>query len=105
MSAPSLFVEVTQWATETFGDRTVRGPTGPLKHLKKEAGEAIDAPTDISEYADCQILIWDAAHRAGFHHYELMEAVEEKLKVLKTRTYPKVADGEVSEHIKEPNHA
>jgi hypothetical protein len=106
VSYPSeLFWKVADWSIKTFGSCAERGPTGPLKHLIKEANEALAAPKDISEYADCQILVWDAALRAGFNFSELQEAIEYKLKVLQGRTYPKVADGEVSEHLKEPNNA
>ena len=104
-TAPQLFSKLGRWSEATFGDNTVKGPIGPLKHLIKEAGEAIEVPKDIFEYADCQILVWDAARRAGFSHEQLMTAVDLKADILATRVYPRTADGEVSEHIKEPNNA
>lgn len=97
----STFYDVIDWSCETLGSRTERGPTGPLKHLKKECDEAIADPKDILEFADLQILVWDAAWRAGFTYVELEAACITKLAMLKQRTYLKVPDGEVSEHVKE----
>ena len=96
-----LYEEIVDWSQETFGNNSERGPIGPLKHLIKEAGEAIEAPKDILEYADCQILVWDAAARAGFSYDELIAAVTAKFAMLKHREYPKTSDGEISEHVKE----
>ena len=95
-----LHTDIVKWTTDTFGTPAERGPKGPLLHLIKEANEAIEAPTDHSEYADCLILVIDASHRAGMSYEDLWLEAYKKLQVLQTRTYPKVADGEVSEHIK-----
>jgi len=101
MTARQTYEDIIEWSQATFGSSTERGPIGPLKHLIKEAGEAIEAPKDILEYADCQILVWDAAARAGFSYDELIAAVTAKFAMLKHREYPKTADGEISEHVKE----
>lgn len=73
------------WSDATFG--TERGPVGALKHLAKEAQEAAENPTDLTEFADCLFLLWDGVHRAGFTMEQVVAAGEEKLKVLRTRTY------------------
>jgi hypothetical protein len=93
-----IYYGVKNWSTETFGDETVKGPIGPLRHLKKECDEAIAAPDDITEYADLMILTIDAAWRAGFSLGELRRATLYKLEVIKKREYPRVPDGEISEH-------
>lgn len=51
-----------EWSRSTFGNV---GPIGPLKHLSKEALEAAAKPDDFSEWADMQLLLWDAQRRAG----------------------------------------
>lgn len=90
------------WSQKTFGTDAERGPIGPLKHLKKEADEAIANPQDINEYVDCLFLIFDATRRAGFSQQQLWDAAIEKTKELETRTYPKPTADEPSEHIREP---
>ena len=79
-----------------------RGPIGTLKHLAKEAKEAQDNPTDITEYADCLFLTIDAARRAGFSWRQLLQAAFNKLEVNKLRTWPKpVASDEPIEHVRD----
>lgn len=73
-----LFRAQQEWSRETFGSPERRGPKGPLLHLAKEAAEAAAAPDDIEEYADCLILVMDAAWRAGWTLRQLMHAVEQK---------------------------
>jgi hypothetical protein len=60
-----LWDRQAEWSQATFGTDAERGPTGPLKHLEHEAREAQAAPDDPSEYADCFLLILDAARRSG----------------------------------------
>jgi hypothetical protein len=86
------------WSDASFGTPAKRGPVGALKHLSKEALEAAENPTDVTEFADCLFLLWDAAHRAGFSMTEVVEAGFRKLQVLHTRHYPEVPDGEPAEH-------
>jgi hypothetical protein len=52
--------EHATWSQATFGDV---GPVGPLKHLSKEALEAAAEPSDLTEWADMQFLLWDAQRR------------------------------------------
>lgn len=91
-----------KWSDEQFGPRSERGPQGPLKHLIKEAGEALDDPHDIMEYADMMFLFLDSLHRAGFDCADLSEAMAAKMPILESRTYPKVASDMPSEHIRTP---
>lgn len=96
MPMDALWGEHRRWSDDTFGLKV--GPVGPLKHLSKEALEAAEAPHDITEYADCLFLLWDAVHRAGFTMDQVVAAGFAKMPVLRSRTYPKVADGEPAEH-------
>ncbi|EJG7679853.1 DUF550 domain-containing protein [Salmonella enterica] len=86
-----------EWSDSTFGNV---GPVGPLKHLSKEALEAAAEPGDLSEWADMQLLLWDAQRRAGISDGEITAAMEEKLKVNMARQWPEPKDGEPRLHIK-----
>lgn len=87
------------WSQATFGSDSERGPVGPLRHLEKEAREAAENPTDRSEYADCFLLILDAARRAGIKPRELVKAAQAKLEVNKRRTWPKSEPDMPVEHV------
>ncbi|HGJ5354141.1 TPA: DUF550 domain-containing protein [Salmonella enterica subsp. enterica serovar Warragul] len=90
--------EHAEWSDKTFGDV---GPVGPLKHLSKEALEAVAEPDDLSEWADMQFLLWDAQRRAGISDGEITAAMIEKLEINKSRQWPEPKDGEPRLHIKE----
>lgn len=91
-----------EWSQATFGADSVRGPIGPLKHLAKEAQEAIDTGgADPTEIADCLFLVFDAARRSGLTLAGLMNACEIKLAANKLRRWgPQTIDGPV-EHIRD----
>ena len=84
----------SKWSQETFGSDAERGPIGALKHLQAEAQEAIDQPADITEYADCYLLIMDAARRAGFAFPQLIDAAVAKHRVCEGRNWPKPETGD-----------
>ncbi|MBW5641359.1 DUF550 domain-containing protein [Klebsiella pneumoniae] len=86
-----------EWSQSTFGNV---GPIGPLKHLSKEALEAAADPSDLSEWADMQFLLWDAQRRAGITDEQITQAMIEKLAVNKQREWPAPKDGEPRLHIK-----
>lgn len=90
--------EHAEWSDKTFGNV---GPVGPLKHLSKEALEAAEQPGDLSEWADMQLLLWDAQRRAGITDEQITQAMVEKLAVNKQREWPEPTDGEPRLHIKE----
>lgn len=91
--------DLFEWSDKTFGNKFYRGPIGPLKHLEKEVKEAIENPTDPMEYADCFLLILDAARRAGIKPMELMKYSKEKLEICKQRKYPELSMDNVNEPI------
>ena len=100
MNLNYAFNNIQTWSNETFGTREERGPIGPLKHLIKEANEALADPGDIKEYADCVILIIDACWRAGFTPSQMEAAVNLKVEENMLRTYPKPTGDEISEHVR-----
>ena len=92
--------EQAEWSQATFGTDEERGPLGALLHLEKEAQEAQACPDDASEYADCLLLILDAARRAGFGTNELLQHTYDKLQVCKKRNWPKPKPDQPVEHIR-----
>jgi len=88
--------EHAKWSQATFGNV---GPVGPAKHLAKEALEVAANPTDLSEYADCQMLLWDMQRRAGISDDDLADAIAVKLAINMSRTWPEPKDGEPREHV------
>lgn len=89
--------EHAEWSQATFGNV---GPVGPLKHLSKEALEAAAEPGDLSEWADIQLLLWDAQRRAGITDEQLITACIEKLAINKQRQWPEPKDGEPRLHVR-----
>lgn len=89
------------WSDATFGNV---GPIGPLKHLVKEVEETIKEPGDLSEWADMQMLLWDAQRRAKIPDGVMMNAIEKKLEENKARSWGKAVDGEPCRHVTEPRY-
>jgi NTP pyrophosphatase (non-canonical NTP hydrolase) len=104
--------DVHQWADSTFGhDRKV---TAALHHLKQEVPELIDAiektgitkrpengnPEIEFEFADCFILILNAASKYGLTADQLMEIAQKKLQICKERKWGKPDENGVVNHIK-----
>ncbi len=89
-----------EWAAETFKNQTV---DGKLAHLIKEVGELRDDPTDILEFADCLMLLLDAARLQGITATDILINAWYKLGINKQREWGQPnADGSV-EHISEAN--
>lgn len=89
------------WSEETFGLGSHRGPTGPLKHLAKEAVEAQEAVGTehlIEELADCLFLLVDAMWRSGYTSEDLLGSAFRKLEKNKARNWGNWKD-------KDPNAA
>lgn len=86
-----FFERQRRWSYETFGPRSHRGPAGPLRHLVKEAAEALEADShdkQWEEIADCLFLVFDAAHRAGMTYANLTFAAMDKLNKNQSRKWP-----------------
>ena len=92
--------EQSEWSQATFGSDQERGPLGALRHLEKEAREAQQCPDDPTEYADCLLLIIDAARRAGFTIDELLRHTWDKLQVCKQREWPTPVPDQPVEHVR-----
>lgn len=71
-----------------------------IPNTPKEALEAAAEPSDLTEWADMQFLLWDAQRRAGISDEQITLAMVEKLAVNKQREWPEPKDGEPRLHIK-----
>lgn len=87
-----------EFSDRAFGTPSERGSLGPLKHLAKEAQEALDNPSDVTEYADCLMLVIDAARRQGFTKEQLLAAVLAKIATCEQREWPR-SDGDANEAV------
>ena len=96
----SLAQDQSEWSQATFGTDQERGPLGALRHLEKEAVETQAAPNDIEEYADCFLLILDAARRAGISPLQLIESAQRKMVINRQRTWPRPIDDQPVEHVR-----
>src|SRR5690242_9548239 len=94
----NLYLAHAHWSEDTFGTVAEKGPIGPLRHLIKEAQEAIEATHDASEFVDCLFLTFDAARRAGHSYEDLIAAGWTKLAVLKQRSYARDTSDNPVEH-------
>ena len=90
--------EITEWTTVTFAEKQT--VSSILHHLIKEVKEVMEDPSDIEEYADCQILLMDAALRSGFNMDDIYFAVISKLKKNKLREWGNPDKNGVIEHIR-----
>jgi hypothetical protein len=96
----ALVCDQAEWSQATFGSDRTRGPLGALRHLEMEAREAQQAPDDPEEYADCFLLILDAARRAGISADSLVAAARQKMIINRQRKWPKPVDDTPVEHFR-----
>lgn len=94
-----LIDDQADWSRKTFGPDDVRGPIGPLKHLRKECTEAIQKPYDVKEYGDILILLLDSSRRAGFQISQVIGAAMKKMAENRERTWPPFDLSKVDEAV------
>ncbi len=93
-----LQFDIGVWSDKQFG--AGRSPKGAIAHLKKEVLELAESPCDVTEAADCLMLLLDANRMAGRSAYILLHACFDKLEVNKLREWGKPDENGVIEHIK-----
>lgn len=97
------FNEITKWQKETFSEST---PLSKIAHLNQEIKELKhdlenNNPDRRLEFADCFILLFGAASLDGMNYFDILKAIDEKMKVNYARKWGKPdADGIVN-HVKE----
>jgi hypothetical protein len=92
-----LQYELKTWTEKQFPQRTTHSIAA---HLRKETLELEAAPNDIMEYADCMMLLLDAASFNGIHASDILNACYEKLAINKKRTWGEVNDEGFVEHVR-----
>jgi len=95
MTLRELQDTIGQWSEVTFDDAS---PVPKLHHLKREVDELLAEPYDRFEYADCLILLVDAARKAGLSADTLVETAFEKMEINKRRVWVEDDNG-VSHHL------
>lgn len=94
---PALLREVGEWAQKTFPDESVKGK---LLHLREEVDELLEAPGDEGEWADCFLLLFDAARKQGLAFNDVANMILRKYKKNRARKRKAEPDG-VYHHVKE----
>lgn len=95
--------ERDDFSFSSFGTPDKRGCVPPLLHLQLEVKELIDNPDDPMEWADCFLLLLDAARRKGHSIDDLMRFSLEKLAINRQRTWVRNKD-DVYFHKNEDTH-
>lgn len=121
MELQKLMDKVSKWSDSTFGK--LQRTDGIINHLKKEVVELSEAVAEYEkvrgddsvgigefgrkfedsnmEFADCFMLLIDAAHHHGLTARQLIHLTNKKLKINKKRNWGKPDENGVVEHIKE----
>lgn len=101
---------IAEWSDETFGsqDRTL----GILNHLKEEIEEVIVAKNEYEEdpsgilqnklameFADCLILLLDAARKSDLNTDLLMQSAEYKMKINRERQWKPANEEGYHKHV------
>jgi len=109
LNLQQLIDEVATWSDATFGETST--PASKLKHLQKEIPELLEAlqnnevntkSEDIRlEFADCMLLLLDAARKCNFSAEEILSFTKEKLEINKKRTWKKPDENGIFEHVRD----
>lgn len=91
--------EIAEFTDRVFGHQKTCVPK--LHHLREEVGELIEEPHDHLEWADCMILLIDAAKKNGMQMDDLFSYVQEKMEINKTRTWGEPDENGVRRHVKD----
>jgi len=89
------------WSQQTFPEATSLSSLAHLASEIKEIEESIvEGSPDVREFADAQMLLFDAAQRSGISVQMIFDAFKEKLEENKLRKWEMNKDGYFS-HVKE----
>lgn len=101
-----LFNEIVQWQTETFPKSNA---ISKVHHLVEEVQELLESLTDKKftyrememEFADCFLLLIGAAASAGLDYEEVVEIIQDKLAINRTRKWGTPDENGVVNSIKD----
>ena len=88
--------DLKAWTEKQFPTRNMGSITN---HLMSEIGELLENPNDIMEFADCFMLLVDAASYQGIHMSDIWRAMGEKLEINKKRKWGEPNKQGFVEHI------
>jgi len=100
-----LFIELTTWQKETFGQATA---LSKVHHLEEEVRELKDDLEHNNflhkrlEFADCFLLLFGAANSDGMTYEDICNCIREKLEICKKRSWGKPDENGVVKHL--PHH-
>lgn len=89
----SFMEDRENFSFSTFGTPEQRGCVPPLLHLQDEIKELIEDSDSNLEWADCLLLLLDAAARKGHSMDDLLNFCIQKLEINKKRTWAKQENG------------
>lgn len=90
-------IETHRWSNQTFGAN--RPPDGAIAHLLKEVKDELAIePFNSMEYADCLMLLLDAASNAGISITTILDVAWEKLEINRQREWSEIQDDGTIEH-------
>lgn len=92
-NAATIQHRISQWAEKTFPNQPT---SAKIDHLADEIQEVRENPNDGEELADCAILLFNLAGRAGV---DLMMEVEKKFAKNRKRTWGVPDERGVVKHI------
>lgn len=111
-----LSIEIKAWSDKTFGMHRIATPI--VYHLKKEVNELIEAldvyhkgnyseemyqknfNSVMEEFADCYMLLIDAASHFPVTQDQILIEVRKKLEINKLRKWGSPDENGIVEHIK-----
>ncbi len=88
--------DIEEFTTAVFKEATVKTK---MLHLKEEIDEVIAKPKDKHEWADCLILLLDAARIAGLNTEDLLISANEKMAINKKRNWGEPDKSSIVRHI------
>ena len=96
------FEKITKWQTATFPKATA---ISQIEHLKEEVEELeydlqTKSPDKVLEYADCFILLFGSAFRDGMNYEDIVNAIDEKMKINYSRKWDKAKENGVVNHVR-----
>ena len=89
--------ELAQWTSKQFPKRSMHSI---ISHLRTELTELEESPTDIMEFADCFMLLLDAASFQKLAISDIWTAIGRKLEINKARVWGKPNEDGFVEHVR-----
>ena len=94
---PELLREVGAWAQRAFPNESVQGK---LEHLQEEVNELRENTNDKEEWADCFLLLFDAARKNGYTFDDIANLILRKYQKNLKRSWKEDSAG-VYHHFEE----